>query len=937
MRSRSLRLVIVLMLLASLVSIFNLGPGVASAAGPAPKAPGSTTHPPKGHAPQTPHSPGGVAPHGASASSYAAGGTGTAYGWGDNTDLYFCNGDFDYNDAANPSRNIYLSGVTGVSAGYYHALYLMGDGTVFACGYDGDGALGSGSNEDLDYGTPQQVSGVCPPTTPPVSETTPSRPSCGTLGNIVAIAAGYEHSLALDKLGNVYAWGDNYDGELGIGTSDGPDICQDYTSACSLTPVQVPGLTDIVAIAAGDYFSVALKSDGTVWAWGYNYYGELGLGTKDVNGNVVGPETCQSEDCSTTPRQVTGLTKKIVAIATGEDSDHVLALAEDSTVFAWGYNYYGQLGRGTTTTTGCDCEPAPALVNGPDNSGTLPGVALPDATHPSSERIGANDDSSYAVMADGTVYAWGYNDYGELGIGNYYGQPDTTGETCYCYTYPIHVVSPDGTGTLGNIVAVGSGGDETGYAIAGNGQLYAWGYGYYGQLGNGQFLDGCNNNDFCDEYIPQPVLVRNANGDPMTGFVAVSASDNDWVLALAIPAVSLSTNSLTFGDQPVGTTSSAQSITVTNTGGDFLKVSSVTLVGANAGDFTKTGDNCAGATVAAGTSCNISIAFAPTATGAKTATVTIADNAPGSPRTVTLSGNATNTVGYATVTASVQGNGTIDPAPGAYTYTGGTPATFGATPAAGNVFIGWTLNGQFVGFASPLTFTVNSNSTLVAIFAPQASFTDVSPSNPYYTAIAQLAARGSIHGYGNGAFGPSDLIVRAQSAAIIARTFGWDTEFHGNSFPDKCDPNGQNCIDTELWNDVGALNFYNVARGYPNPTTCQAAGTTTPCYLPRADVLHVQVISFITRAMEAAHLWTPATQDTPNLYSNVPASTGERLDLVTYYTYVHPYTDANGLPLIPGQSNTSTFSGYDQPATRGFVAQIVWQAYASYFGTDRVP
>jgi hypothetical protein len=77
--------------------------------------------------------------------------------------------------------------------------------------------------------------------------------------------------------------------------------------------------------------------------------------------------------------------------------------------------------------------------------------------------------------------------------------------------------------------------------------------------------------------------------------------------------------------------------------------------------------------------------------------------------------------------------------------------------------------------------------------------------------------------------------------------------------------------------------------------------------------------------------------DDPSQFTNVPASTGARLDLLTYLHYVQPYTDANGLPLLPTLSGTNQFPGHDQPATRGYIAQVIWQAYAAYWGTNHLP
>jgi hypothetical protein len=157
---------------------------------------------------------------------------------------------------------------------------------------------------------------------------------------------------------------------------------------------------------------------------------------------------------------------------------------------------------------------------------------------------------------------------------------------------------------------------------------------------------------------------------------------------------------------------------------------------------------------------------------------------------------------------------------------------------------------------------------------------------------------------------------------------GWSGESHGNLFPDQCDPNGRECIDDELWNAVATLNFYNVARGFSSATDCGAAGTTTPCYLPRNPTANVQVIAFISRAMVARGYWAPATDDDPNLYPNIPASSGHRLDLVTYVRNAGP---------VPGQSASGDFAGYERIATRAFFAEALWQAYSAHFGTNHIP
>src|SRR5579884_2980960 len=166
-----------------------------------------------------------------------------------------------------------LSGVVAMAAGGQHSLALKSDGTVWAWGYNYYGQLGTGNTGSPSMSSPAQVSG---------------------LSGVIAIAAGQYHSLALKADGTVWAWGSNNDDQLGT-TASGS--CYTYSSGpCSATPVQVP-ITNVVAIAAGQYHNLALRSDGTVWAWGYNSDGELGTG------NAGSP--------SATPARVLGLTKAV--------------------------------------------------------------------------------------------------------------------------------------------------------------------------------------------------------------------------------------------------------------------------------------------------------------------------------------------------------------------------------------------------------------------------------------------------------------------------------------------------------------------------------------------------------------------------------------------------------------------------------------------------
>ena len=193
--------------------------------------------------------------------------------------------------------NSNLNGLIALATGDYHSLALKSDGTVWAWGYNYYGQLGDGSTTSST--TPVQVSG---------------------LSGVIALAGGYSHSLALKSDGTVWAWGSNYSGQLGDGST-----------TSSTTPVQVSNLDGVVALAAGSYHSLALKSYDTVWAWGYNYYGQLGDGSTD-----------SSTGNRSTPVQVSGL-RGVIALAGG--GYHSLALKSDGTVWAWGRNYHSQLGE----------------------------------------------------------------------------------------------------------------------------------------------------------------------------------------------------------------------------------------------------------------------------------------------------------------------------------------------------------------------------------------------------------------------------------------------------------------------------------------------------------------------------------------------------------------------------------------------------------------
>jgi len=297
--------------------------------------------------------------------------------------------------------------MTAIAAGYQHTVALKDDGTVWSWGYNLMGALGYASincenpgdfNQPLAWScsyTPAQVTGIT--------------------GSVTAIAAGFDHTLAVTSDGKVWAWGRNDTGQLGntspncpvsimaaipenVGfTANWPFPSTEYS--CSTTAVQVAALPGtIIAVTAGTRHSAALMSDGTVWTWGGNHFGQLGYAPLIPNCTIT---SAFKMDCSTTPTQVQGL-DHIIAISAG--SDHTIALKSDGTVWTWGYALDGAI----SATPGGDT--AAEIVVGGVNQDPVQVAGLTGIT-----AIAAGAYHSLALKNDGSVWAWGYNGHGQLG------------------------------------------------------------------------------------------------------------------------------------------------------------------------------------------------------------------------------------------------------------------------------------------------------------------------------------------------------------------------------------------------------------------------------------------------------------------------------------------------------------------------------------------
>ncbi|MGW7671901.1 RCC1 domain-containing protein [Streptomyces sp. NPDC054775] len=312
----------------------------------------------------------------------------------------------------------FLTDVVGIAAGTTNSLALRKDGTVLAWGDNGSGQLGDGTT--VNRRTPVRV---CAPGQ--------IAPCTRFLTDVVDIAAGTSHSLALRKDGTVLAWGNNGGGQLGDGTS-----------ANRTTPVRVcaPGqtapctrfLTHVHTIAAGRTHSLALGKDGTAFAWGENGFGELGDGT---NTNRRAPVRV----CA--PGQTAPCTQFLTHVHTiGAGRTHSLALRDGGAALAWGNNGAGQLGDGTTV-----------------NRRTPVPVCAPGQTAPCTQSlthvrtITAGGRHSLALGKDGTAFAWGENGFGELGDGTTTNRSTPVrvcapGQTAPCTRFLTDVHTIDGGG-----------------------------------------------------------------------------------------------------------------------------------------------------------------------------------------------------------------------------------------------------------------------------------------------------------------------------------------------------------------------------------------------------------------------------------------------------------------------------------------------------------
>lgn len=369
---------------------------------------------------------------------------GSLWSWGWNAYGQCGNGTVDLvQHGTTPARIGSVTNWSAYSPGYGHVAAVRSDGTLWTWGENGFGGLGYG-NRLLQPVAPQfgpitsaaggdgfsaliradgslwmmgsNVNGQLGiGATDSSQHPAATQPMPSTTW--LSVACGTSHTAAVRSDGSLWTWGYNSYGQLGDGTT---------TQRPS--PAQLGADTNWVKVSAGAYFTLGLRSDGTLWAWGYNTDGQMGNGNTSVQ---------------YAPVQV-GSASNWADISCG--GYHTLALKQDGTLWAWGNNYYGQLGDGTTVARST-----------PTQVGSLT----------TWRSISGGRNHSVATRVDGTLWAWGYNGYGCLGDGS------TTSRSS-----PVQI----GTDTTW---ASASSGEYHTFGTKLDGSLWSWGYNLYSQLGNG--------------------------------------------------------------------------------------------------------------------------------------------------------------------------------------------------------------------------------------------------------------------------------------------------------------------------------------------------------------------------------------------------------------------------------------------------------------------
>ncbi|MDR0791285.1 MAG: putative Ig domain-containing protein [Methanomassiliicoccaceae archaeon] len=320
---------------------------------------------------------------------------GTLWTWGSNT--YGQLGDGTNNSRQLPAQIGKDNDWTTASAGNYHTVAIKADGSIWSWGLNTDGQLGDGTN--IDRNAPVKI---------------------GTGKDWKTVSVGYYHTAAMKADGSLWSWGSNESGQLGNGTGG--------SGANKNVPVQTGTDKDWETVSAGGWNTAAIKTDGSLWAWGSNYHGQLGNG-------LGGPGTDKSA-----PMQIGSKTDWKSVSAGGW---HTAAIKTDGSLWAWGSNSYGQLGISTDL---------PVV-----NEGALKRVDSATGW----KSVSAGGFHTVAIKTDGTMWAWGENENGQI---------EFSSQRTYV---PTKIKTP-------NDVATVSAGNARTTAVMTDGKLWVRGHTYYG-------------------------------------------------------------------------------------------------------------------------------------------------------------------------------------------------------------------------------------------------------------------------------------------------------------------------------------------------------------------------------------------------------------------------------------------------------------------------
>jgi len=328
-----------------------------------------------------------------------------------------------------------------IAAGLWHTMAIKTDGSLWAWGLNANGQLGIGGMSTSHHSSVYKVE--------------PTR--VGKAMDWANVACGENFTLALKSDGSLWTWGWNQDGQLGDGTTE-----------TSYSPVRIGTDTDWVRVDGGFGHTIALKSDGSLWAWGANWEGQCGLGTTDER--------------IYTPTRV-GTDNDWVAFTCGWG--HTVAIKSDGSLWAWGriseigpggvsYEYIFAPRRLYEDNDWVAVACGRSLTMGLKSDGSLYNLGEPPVrigTENDWAAIAGGEQHTLATKNDGSLWAWGSNFYGQLGDGSTVDSPS-----------PIRI------STRSDWVGLAAMYNHS-VAVGADGSLYSWGLNSYGQLGDGTTID----------------------------------------------------------------------------------------------------------------------------------------------------------------------------------------------------------------------------------------------------------------------------------------------------------------------------------------------------------------------------------------------------------------------------------------------------------------